>query len=228
MSDGEREKRDAYVGRSRRARSVRGLDRLNLAQARKRTGVHKGKRNETESESCSETESETESESEDEAKEKGTRIRRAPIPLGMLSPRVATTRAVTELVKRVYGDQEGDTPIIVHNDETEVMGIIMMQLSLKQGLQEWGGRAEKSAIKEMQQMHDIRAFFPRDPKSLTRQERQRALRSIIFMKEKRDKSIKTRACINRAPQRAYIPKEDAASPTAWTDSLFITGVIDAK
>ena len=40
--------------------------------------------------------------------------------------------------------------------------------------------------------------------------------------------IKGRACINGAPQRAYIPKEDAASPTVSTDSTFVTTTIAAK
>ena len=33
---------------------------------------------------------------------------------------------------------------------------------------------------------------------------------------------------NGSTQRSYIPKEEAASPTASTDSLIVTGVIDAK
>ena len=76
-------------------------------------------------------------------------------------------------------------------------------------------------------MHDMSAFFPRDAKSLSREERIKALRSIIFVKEKQDKSIKTRACIDGSPQWAYIPRKDPASPTASTDSLFITEAIDA-
>ena len=227
--DEERRRRNMHVARSRRAREVRGVDRLNLAQARKKAGVHEfGKIEGGETASCSETESETESESEDEVVETKGKGKRTPIPLGTRSPRVATARAVNELINRVYNESGEETPIIVSDDDVEAMGAIMIQLSLKQGLREWGERAEKSAIKEMRQMHDMSAFFPRDPKSLSRLEKQRALRSIIFVKEKRDKSIKTRACINGAPQRAYIPKEDAASPTAWNDSLFITGAIDAK
>jgi hypothetical protein len=38
---------------------------------------------------------------------------------------------------------------------------------------------------------------------------------------------KSRACINGAPQRAHIKKEDAVSPTASTDSVFIMGAINA-
>ena len=47
------------------------------------------------------------------------------------------------------------------------------------------------------------------------------------MKEKRDVRLKTRSCVNGAPQREYIKKEDAASPTVHTDSVFTTGAINA-
>jgi hypothetical protein len=46
--------------------------------------------------------------------------------------------------------------------------------------------------------------------------------------EKHTGKVKGRACINRAPQRAYIPKEEAALPTVATESIFITGMIAAN
>ena len=55
----------------------------------------------------------------------------------------------------------------------------------------------------------------------------KALSTVVFMKEKRDGKLKTRSCVNGAPQREYIKKEDAASPTVVTDSVFITGTISA-
>ena len=55
-----------------------------------------------------------------------------------------------------------------------------------------------------------------------------ALSTVVFMKEKQDGRIKARHCVNGAPQREYIKKEDAASPTVSTDSVFITGVINAE
>ena len=79
----------------------------------------------------------------------------------------------------------------------------------------------------MQQLHDMDTFFPRDPKTLTREEQIKALLSLIFLKQKHTGEVKSRTCINGAPQRAYIKKEDAASPTVATDSVFITGAIDA-
>ena len=47
------------------------------------------------------------------------------------------------------------------------------------------------------------------------------------MKEKRSGKVKGRVCVNGAPQRAYIRKEDAYSPTVANESVFITSVIAA-
>ena len=63
---------------------------------------------------------------------------------------------------------------------------------------------------------------------LSREQRMKALSSLLFLKEKRMGDIKGRACINGSPQRAYIAKEDAASPTVSTESTFITATIAAK
>jgi hypothetical protein len=55
----------------------------------------------------------------------------------------------------------------------------------------------------------------------------KVLLSLLFLKEKRTGDIKGRACINGAPQRSYISKEDAASPTVSMESTFITASIAA-
>jgi hypothetical protein len=55
----------------------------------------------------------------------------------------------------------------------------------------------------------------------------KVLSSLLFLKEKRTGDIKGRACINGAPQRSYISKEDAASPTVSMESTFITASIVA-
>ena len=56
----------------------------------------------------------------------------------------------------------------------------------------------------------------------------KALSSLLFLKEKRTGKIKGRACINGAPQRAYISKEEAALPTVSMESTFITASIAAR
>ena len=80
----------------------------------------------------------------------------------------------------------------------------------------------------MKQLHDRKVFKPIMSSELTTQERKRAMESLIILIEKRDGRIKARTCANGSIQRDYIPRENAASPTASTDSVLITGVIEAK
>ncbi len=51
---------------------------------------------------------------------------------------------------------------------------------------------------------------------------------LLFLKEKQTGKIKGPACINGVPQREYIPKKEAASPTVSTESTFITAAIAAR
>jgi hypothetical protein len=59
-------------------------------------------------------------------------------------------------------------------------------------------------------------------------ERKRAMESLIFLTEKRDETIKARVCANGSTQQAYIAREEASSRTAASETILITGVIDAK
>jgi hypothetical protein len=42
----------------------------------------------------------------------------------------------------------------VREDELGYLGVIMLQMSLKEGLKFWGEKGQKSAIKEMTQLHN--------------------------------------------------------------------------
>ena len=78
----------------------------------------------------------------------------------------------------------------------------------------------------MKQSHDRTVFKPVKVGSLTKLEQQRAIKILIFLTEKRDKSIKARTCSNGSTQRAYIPKEEAANSTVATDYILVIAVID--
>ena len=54
------------------------------------------------------------------------------------------------------------------------------------------------------------------------------MNSLIFLTEKRDGTIKARACANRSTQRSNIERDKAASPTVSTEALMIISVIEAK
>ena len=99
---------------------------------------------------------------------------------------------------------------------------------MRQGEKKFGIKAKDAAYKEMKQIDKRMVFEPIRIESLTEEEKKRAMESLIFLSEKRDGTIKSRYCANGSTQRSYIPKEQAASPTAGTDSVLITSVIEAK
>jgi hypothetical protein len=105
---------------------------------------------------------------------------------------------------------------------------LVQRYSVQKWIKKFGKKGQNTAYKEMRQLHERVVFKPIKVESLTRLERQRAMESLIFLIEKRDGSIKARTCANGSTQRSYIPKEEAASPTAATESIIITGVIEAK
>ena len=113
-------------------------------------------------------------------------------------------------------------------DEMMVWAYLMTQYNLKPGLKKFGIRGKATAMKELTSLHVMDTWTPMAAHELSREQRMRALSSLLFLKEKRTGDIKGRACINGAPQRAYIPKEDAASPTVSTESTFITATIAAS
>jgi hypothetical protein len=58
--------------------------------------------------------------------------------------------------------------------------------------------------------------------------RKKVQMALMFLTEKRDKSVKGRMASNGKPAREWLSREDAASPTAALESIIITGVIEAK
>ena len=52
--------------------------------------------------------------------------------------------------------------------------------------------------------------------------------SFQFLKEKRDRTLKDRLVLGGNVQRDYISKDEASSPTAYTEAIIITCIWDAK
>ena len=100
--------------------------------------------------------------------------------------------------------------------------------NLKQGIKEFGKEGEQAVTKEMKQLLDRSVFSPIHPHKMSDSEQKKAMESLIFLTQKKDGTIKAKACANGSTQRQYIPKEEASSPTTSMESILITGTIDAK
>jgi hypothetical protein len=89
----------------------------------------------------------------------------------------------------------------------------MIQYSLKKGLQKFRGKAENAVSKELLQLHMKDNFTPQVGEELSEELRKGALESLMFLKEKRDGTIKGRACADGRKQREGSTKSNATSTT---------------
>jgi hypothetical protein len=80
----------------------------------------------------------------------------------------------------------------------------------------------------MEQLDKMNVLEPINPSDLTPSERDKVLEYLMFLKEKRCGKIKGRGCADERIQRLWTEKHDAASPTAYLESLLLTVSVDAK
>ena len=107
------------------------------------------------------------------------------------------------------------------------MRVYGQQYVLQKGLKLFGERGQAGAEKELEQLHKRECFTPIDISKLTDSERKKAMSAIMLLTEKRDKTVKGRLVYNGKPTRAWYEREDAASPTVASESIFILAAIDA-
>ena len=102
------------------------------------------------------------------------------------------------------------------------------QYILEKGLKKFGDSGRKATVKEMRQLHDRHCFHPTLVKDLTNKERKKAQRALLYLTQKRDKTIKGRMVYNGKPTREWLGREETASPTAALESIILTALIDAE
>ena len=96
---------------------------------------------------------------------------------------------------------------IPENDKDNFnLGRIMTQYSLKIGMKELGARGGNAVKKELSHLHNMHTFIPHNPREITREMRQKAIASLMFLKEKINGDLKGRAYANDMKQSTYIKK----------------------
>ena len=99
---------------------------------------------------------------------------------------------------------------------------------MKAGLKRWGTKGSQAVSNELSQLHLRDTFRPINPRSLSKSDYDKVLESRLFLKQKRDQTIKGQMVADGNKQRNHIDKTDATSPTADLESVLITATIDAK
>ena len=117
-------------------------------------------------------------------------------------------------------------PIPVEDWLEHAFGVILQQYSIGAGLKKFQERGEKGVTKELQQMHNMSVFRPVLKTDLSLEEMKKAVSSLMFLKEKRDKTVKGRFCADRRKQQGYWTRQDSTSPTVSTELVFLTAVVN--
>jgi hypothetical protein len=105
---------------------------------------------------------------------------------------------------------------------------VLTQYGVKQGLKKFGKPGEDAVTVELKQLHDCDVIVPVHAGDLAREEKQRALAYLMFLKQKRCGRIKGRGCADGQKQRIYKSKQEISSATVSIESVFLTCTIDAK
>ena len=107
----------------------------------------------------------------------------------------------------------------------------VQSFNLHSGLKEFGGKegeeGYEATFKEIKQLHGRGGMSPTHLRDLTDLEAKRALEAVTILLRKKSGVVKARTCANGSVQRNWMSKEDVSSPTALTESVLLTSVIDA-
>jgi hypothetical protein len=121
----------------------------------------------------------------------------------------------------------GAKPISEDNRLEWALGVALVHYSMKAGIKKFQDRGKAGVSKELTQMHDMEVFHPVTRDVLTKEERTKAIASLMFLKEKRDHLVKARMCTDGQKQRGDWKKHDTTSHTMSTEAVFITAVVNS-
>ena len=102
-------------------------------------------------------------------------------------------------------------------------------MSVKQATKKFGvDWTTKACVAEIKQIHMRKKFVPKHRHELTPKQQERMVEAFIFLIEKRSGVIKARKVLGGNLQHDYISKDEASSSMAYTESVIMKAVIDAK
>jgi hypothetical protein len=123
-------------------------------------------------------------------------------------------------------DLSNAKPVVEEDREEWALSVELAHYSMGAGTKKFWERGKVGVTKELTQMHNMDLFQPVTRELLSKEERAKALTLLMFLKEKRDESVKARMCADGRKQRGDGTKQDTTSPTILTEAVFITAVIE--
>lgn len=119
--------------------------------------------------------------------------------------------------------------------KSHVVGLVLANMyNLRKGTELFGEKADEAVLMELIEIDEFVTYNPVDKHELLQEDRKQALESMMKITKKRkdetgNHNIKGRMVADDSKQRSYegYEKSDGSSPTARTDSVIVTGVVDA-
>lgn len=103
---------------------------------------------------------------------------------------------------------------------------VLNTYNVKKALSMYGDEAEESMRKEMRQLHEKGVFSPVHYNELSNKQKVKLLRTLMFLKRKRNNVLKSRFVADGSTQLRFLSSVDPSSPTVSTEALFISSAID--
>jgi Reverse transcriptase (RNA-dependent DNA polymerase) len=113
------------------------------------------------------------------------------------------------------------------SDKEFVHAYVTAQMSAKKGLKIFKEDGAGALMKELRQVIVMNVMSGCHARELSMEEKKRALRYLMFLKQKRCGLIKGRGCVDGRPQRLWKTKDQTTSPTVSIEALLISCMIDA-
>ena len=136
---------------------------------------------------------------------------------------------IYEYTHGIFGDMSPAIllTLLAEDPNDEDINMLTAQMSAKAGLKQFGEAGAEAITKELEQLVYRKVLEAKQANTLTRDQKNTALRYLMFLKMKRSGKIKGRGCADGRKQRIYKTKEETSSPTISTEALFLTCIIDA-
>ena len=114
------------------------------------------------------------------------------------------------------------------SEKARELSLATEQMFLEKGLKFFGEKGTEAVLKEVAQLHEREVGEAVHPSMMTREEKQNALRYLMYLKRKRCGRVKARGCADGRKQRKWKNKEDSSSPTPRLETIMLISLIAAK
>jgi Reverse transcriptase (RNA-dependent DNA polymerase) len=108
-----------------------------------------------------------------------------------------------------------------------IYGLLFTQMTAQKGIKKHGQSAMDALRKEFEQFRVMDVLEPLDPFQLSDELKSESLRALSVIKEKRDGRLKGRTVADGSAQKGKFSKSETGSPTAASDVVILTSMIDA-